>query len=270
MDKEKDHQHRWITGVVGLTVVLLAVGYCPKPIFFLFTILVIFLVLKEYYDFSFSDQHHKFLGIGLGLALTGGFYFSQKADLVAIMAGIGLLLCFFSIVQFQNKRTADPDFGNQLISVFIISFFLSHVIWLRDLTEGKPWIFLLFSVVFAGDTFAFYGGKFWGHRKLAPQISPGKTVEGAVIGLIGSCLSGLLFAIFFLPDISKTVLIPLSIILGILGQLGDLWESILKRKAMVKDSGGLLPGHGGFLDRVDSLLFTIPFLYYFVLFYKGS
>jgi len=270
MDNKKDHQNRWITGVVVLTIVLLAVGYSSKPIFFLFTILSIFLVLKEYHDFSSHGRNHPFLGIVLGMALPGGFYFSHKVGLIAIMVGAGLLLCFSSVVQFQKNKTDDFAFQNQLISVFIISFFLSHMIWLRDLADGKLWIILLFCVVFAGDIFAFYGGKLWGSRKLAPRISPGKTVEGAVGGLIGSCLGGLLFAIFFLPDVSKTVLIPLSIILGLLGQLGDLWESTLKRKAMVKDSGGLLPGHGGVLDRVDSLLFTVPFLYYFILFYKGS
>jgi phosphatidate cytidylyltransferase len=270
MNSRKDHQDRWITGVVGLTVVLLIVGYGSRPIFFLFLLLIIFLVLKEFYNLVSGNHSSRFLGIILGLTLTGGFFALEKSTLIATMTGIGFFLCLLFIITLQNSETANPDLGKHLIGIFIIAFLLSHLIWLRDLKEGPLWIFFLLSVVFAGDTFALYGGKFWGYHKLSPKISPGKTVEGAVSGLIGSSLGGILFALFFFPDFSKIVIVPLSIIIGILGQLGDLWESALKRKAMVKDSGWLLPGHGGFLDRGDSILFTAPFLYYFILFQEGS
>jgi len=256
--------------VVGLTIVLLVVGYGSKPIFFLFTLLIIFLVLKEFYDLPSCGTGSKISGIALGLALTGGFYALDKPSLVALMAGIGCLLCFLVITGFQNKKNSTADIEKHFIGIYIITFLLSHFIWLRDLTAGKQWIFFLFSVVFAGDTFALYGGKFCGHHRLASRISPGKTVEGTIIGLIGNCVGGVLFAFFFLSGFSIRALLLLSVVLGVLGQLGDLWESILKREANVKDSGWLLPGHGGFLDRVDSMLFTTPFLYYFILVHAGA
>jgi phosphatidate cytidylyltransferase len=270
MSSWKDHQKRWITGVVGLILILFIIGYASKPIFFLFILLLNFLVLKEYYDLSSCKFNSRFLGIALGLTLTGVFFTLDKSALIGTMSGIVFFLVLFSILKFHGSGNTDTDLEKHLVGIFLISFLLSHLIWLRDLNQGKLWIFFLLSVVFTGDTFALYGGKFWGYHKLSPKISPGKTVEGTISGLVGSCLGGILFASFFFPHLSKIVLMPLSIILGIFGQIGDLWESVLKRKAMVKDSGWLLPGHGGFLDRMDSILFTAPFLYYFILLKEGS
>ena len=127
-------------------------------------------------------------------------------------------------------------------------------------------VFFLLTIIFSGDTFAFYGGKLFGKHKLSPKISPGKTQEGAILGLLGSILGGLVFAFFFFPESSFLVIIFLAGIVGILGQLGDLWESVLKREAKVKDSGNCLPVHGGVLDRIDSLFFSAPFLFYVLIF----
>ena len=113
---------------------------------------------------------------------------------------------------------------------------------MRDLEYGRGWIFYLCAVVFAGDTCALYGGKFFGRHKLAPKISPKKTIEGAVAGLLGSCTAGLIVARFGIPGFEVKTFLMLSAFLGICGQVGDLWESALKRQAQVKDSGGLLPG----------------------------
>ena len=251
--------------MVGLTVVLVVVGYASKPIFFLFIFLINFLALKELYGLISCNRSSKFLGIALGLSLTGGFFALEKSALFAVMTGIVFSLCFFSVVTFPDSDTSNPELEKHLVGIFIMAFLLSHLIWLRNLKQGQLWIFFLFSVVFTGDTCALYGGKLWGHHKLSPKISPGKTVEGALSGLIGSCLGGSLFALFFFPNFPIMILGPLLVILGILSQIGDLWESVLKRKAMVKDSGRLFPGHGGLLDRVDSILFTAPYLYYFIL-----
>lgn len=262
----KDHQNRLITGVVGIIVVALIVGYGSKPIFFLFMVLIQTLALKEFYALVTHKRSAKVLGIAAGVALTGGFFILEKPIMIAAMAGIGLILCLSSLVSFQKSKTLHADLEGQVVGTFIIAFFLSHLVWLRDLEQGQLWIFFLFSVVFACDTCALYGGKFFGSHKLSPNISPGKTVEGTVAGLIGGCLGGLVFGMVAFPHLAKIAFVALSIMLSILGQMGDLWESALKRKAGVKDSGSLLPGHGGFLDRVDSLLFAAPFLYYCIMF----
>jgi phosphatidate cytidylyltransferase len=270
MNVSKDHQNRLITGVVGLIVVVLIVGYGSKPIFFLFTVLIQILALKEFYALASHKRSSRIVGIVAGVALAGGFFILQKPIVIAAMAGIGLILCLSSLLSFQKSKTFHGDLESQVVGTFVIAFFLSHLIWLRDLEHGQLWVLFLLSVIFACDTCALYGGKRFGSHKLSPNISPGKTVEGTIAGLVGGCLGGVVFGMVLLPHVPKTTLILIAVLLGILGQMGDLWESALKRKAMVKDSGTLLPGHGGFLDRVDSILFTAPFLYYFIMFHEYS
>jgi len=262
----KDHQNRLITGVVGLTVVMLIVGYGSKPIFFLFMVLIQILALKEFYALVSQKGSSTVLGIAAGVTLAGSFFILEKPLIIAVMAGIGLILCICSLLSFQKPKALHFDLENQVVGTFVIAFFLSHLIWVRGLEHGQLWIFFLFSVIFTGDTCALYGGQLFGSHKLSPTISPGKTVEGTVAGLLGGCLGGFMFGMLFFPNVAKIVLISFSGILSVLGQMGDLWESTLKRKAMVKDSGTLLPGHGGVLDRVDSILFAAPSLYYFITF----
>ena len=112
---------------------------------------------------------------------------------------------------------------------------------------------------------AFVTGSLIGKHKLYPKISPKKTVEGLMGALLGSVLIGLLFKALFLPQLSPAICVMLGLGMGFLGQLGDFSESMLKRSAQVKDSGSLIPGHGGILDRLDSFLFAAPFLYYTLL-----
>jgi phosphatidate cytidylyltransferase len=127
------------------------------------------------------------------------------------------------------------------------------------------WIFFLVVIIFLGDTAALYCGRLLGKHKLYATVSPGKTWEGAVGGFVVSVLAGILFSrIFDLHDSAWTVAM-ISGGLAIAGQIGDLAESMTKRNYGMKDSGTILPGHGGFLDRVDALLFAIPVLYVFVM-----
>jgi phosphatidate cytidylyltransferase len=130
---------------------------------------------------------------------------------------------------------------------------------------GRFLILFTLVAVYFGDTTAFYVGRAWGRKKLAPTISPGKTVEGGWGALGGSILGALLSKYLFLPQLSPVHALILGGAIGVLGQLGDLWESLLKRSAQVKDSGTLIPGHGGLLDRIDSVLFSAPLVYYYAL-----
>jgi phosphatidate cytidylyltransferase len=200
-----------------------------------------------------------------GIGLTAGFFYFKHAIFFGLISAIIFLICIFRILTFRQPEPSSSGFKKHLTGSFIV-FFLSHLIWLRGLSDGHLWIFFLISVAFCGDTFAFYGGKLFGKHKLSVKISPGKTVEGAILGLLGSVGMGYFFAILFFPKFTSFRIIFLTSILGVICQLGDLWESVLKREAKVKDSGKLLPGHGGILDRVDSLFFSTPFLYYFLQF----
>jgi phosphatidate cytidylyltransferase len=135
---------------------------------------------------------------------------------------------------------------------------LSLLVLLRSAPEGATWIFLLCAVIFAGDTAALYAGTLWGRHKLSAAISPGKTVEGAVAGLAANLAIGSGAKLFFLPEWGWGFCLVFSLAVGAAGQVGDLFESALKRSSNVKDSGSLLPGHGGVLDRIDALLFAAP------------
>ena len=128
---------------------------------------------------------------------------------------------------------------------------------------GAKLLTMFFAMVMMTDTGAYYTGRSIGRHKLAPRISPGKTIEGAVGGFITAIITGPLCRLIFFPEIPILHAVLLGAAIGIVGQVGDLAESMLKRGADVKDSGTLLPGHGGMLDRVDSILFCAPLLYYY-------
>lgn len=140
---------------------------------------------------------------------------------------------------------------------------LSHLYLIRGLPDGMNWVFLTFILVWTTDTFAYLIGRLMGKHLLAPQISPKKTIEGSLGGLSFCLISGILGWKIF-GGAPLLAYLGISIIVGIIAQIGDLFESALKRSVNIKDSGNLIPGHGGILDRFDSLLFVIPVMYYWV------
>lgn len=185
-----------------------------------------------------------YLVLGLVVVTISNFIFHLfgRGELQAIMARIG-----------------KTSFG-----LLYVGFLLSHLVLLRNLTSGLAWSFFLLSVIFMGDTGAYYVGKAFGRHGLYRKVSPGKTVEGAIAGFAGSLVGGLVFWSFFIRPFSFIHCAILALGMGALGQAGDLCESLIKRSAGVKDSGSILPGHGGILDRIDGLFFAAPFLYHYV------
>jgi len=138
------------------------------------------------------------------------------------------------------------------------------MILLRNQPKGLQWVFFLLMTVWAGDTCAYFTGTLIGKHKLYPKISPKKSIEGLLGGLAGSIIVAFFFRRFFLQDLTWSHTVMLAFFIMILGQMGDFGESMIKRSVNVKDSSRLIPGHGGLLDRLDSLLFSTPFLYYYV------
>ncbi len=132
-------------------------------------------------------------------------------------------------------------------------------------TTGAAWLFVTLAVAFGSDTVAYFFGRAWGKHKLYPAVSPKKTWEGSLGGLVGGVLATCGFgSLWLLPDLPLTHAIPLGILGSMAGQIGDLVESMCKRGYGVKDSGNLLPGHGGMLDRIDGLLFVAPVIYLYL------
>lgn len=177
-----------------------------------------------------------------------------------------LLLAVFTLFYFPYLPNAFDFLCQALFGTIYIGFCASHLVLLRALPDGVFWLLFLSALTVASDSGAYYIGKLLGRRKLCPKVSPGKTVEGFAGGLVAGTLAATVVAFFFLPGQSAAKIILLAVFLICLGVLGDLTESIIKRSTGVKDSGTIMPGHGGILDRADSILLTAPVLYYFVYF----
>ena len=206
------------------------------------------------------------------LALFAGAY--QYPDRIGILFGLLSILLF---VYCTFSRAPDRVLGDAAASVFCLfytGFTLLALLALREESNGPSVLLFLFFVVWAGDSAALYAGRYWGRRKLAPVLSPRKTWAGAVGSLIASVAIayGLFEAAYALETHWNSVILSypdefwywlvLAVVVNIAAQVGDLAESALKRSAGVKDSGVLLPGHGGMLDRIDALLFAAPVLWY--------
>lgn len=184
---------------------------------------------------------------------------SQVALPVAvIVVGVGA-------ASLLRERGALPDAlrlaGLLLLGIAYVAGLGGFLVALRQLPNGRGLLFYLLAVVWVGDSAAFYGGRALGRRRLAPTISPGKTMEGSLAGLLGGAVVSLIVRSWFVPGMGTATALVAGGVLSLAGQLGDLWESHLKRRAGVKDSGALIPGHGGVLDRMDSLMLAGPVLY---------
>jgi phosphatidate cytidylyltransferase len=209
------------------------------------------------------------LGIACGGVLPLAFYIGGMAYHGAVTAMI-LLSFLAGLFTRQELVTSVQSVAFTLLGVFYVGWLLSYVLLLRLLIDGPYYVFYIFGVVWLGDAAALVVGTLIGRHKLAPSISPRKTIEGAVGGLLGSLCGAILGGLWFLGHFTLTQCLAVGGMLAILGQLGDLSESLLKRSTGVKDSGVLIPGHGGILDKVDGILFGAPALYYYILYVMGQ
>jgi len=164
----------------------------------------------------------------------------------------------------RRKEDAFIGWVWTVAGIIYIGWLLSHFVALRGLEHGREWVLFALFVTFASDSTAYFVGSAIGKHLLAPGISPKKTWEGAVAGVIGAICIGLLLVMLLGLPITYTQAVPLAIAVSIFGQLGDLLESLFKRRVGIKDSGKAMPGHGGFLDRMDSVVFAGAFVYYYV------
>ena len=171
-----------------------------------------------------------------------------------------VLVFMESILLVFNKRKIE-DISVSALSFIYITVALSSIIVIRN--NNFEYIWYIFIFAWATDTFAYFVGLTFGKNKLIPSVSPKKTVEGAIGGIFGSVLISSLYAYFVHPE-NILIIIIASILGSVISQMGDLFASSFKRKLGIKDYGNLIPGHGGMLDRIDSIIFTAPFTYIFV------
>lgn len=263
-------------------------------LFVLVTVVLITLQgLREFYDLIEQKGAHPLRGFGMvaGAALPVVAYLGSEYHATVLMTVVLLAMMVMQLSKAQISEALESISGT-FFGVFYVGWLLSHAVVLREFASvaagkwteaslafmhpnvGAFYLFFAIAVVVAGDAGAYFAGRAWGKRKLAPNVSPGKTVEGAVGAVAAATVVGLgLKALcdHFLPDLSAAMgwwaagLLAFS--LSVVGIIGDLVESLLKRDAEVKDSGTLLPGTGGVLDRIDSNLLAIPVMYYLMLAY---
>ena len=258
------HLKRILSAVALLPAFLLLVQFGTPFHFFLLVTLAILIGLHEFYGMAKAGGWHPLtpLGMGSGLALSCMEFLGAPAPwLISALAGVVVLLLISLLVGGTERKEAVSRVAIPLLGLIYVAGLLSFPALLRAMVLGRIYIFYLVFVTWAGDTGAFYVGSTMGKRLLCPSISPRKTVEGSVGGLICSVLASGLAKFWFWEELGTVECLALGLGLGVLGQAGDLCESMLKRSFGVKDTGRLIPGHGGVLDRVDSLLFTGPVLY---------
>lgn len=189
--------------------------------------------------------------------------YRARFDLILLCLAANLLLAgITAIVNYGKDQNVFSAVVKQVSGVIYVPVLLGHILLLRNGSDGMIWVFLLICLVFANDIGAFYAGTFFGEHKLCPSVSPGKTIEGSLGGLTACFTVGILFRVYFLPGLPWGWFLLAVLSIAIAGPLGDLFESIIKRSGNIKDSGSILPGHGGLLDRIDALLFASPVAYY--------
>lgn len=167
--------------------------------------------------------------------------------------------------------TNNPSFKNGLlgfIGIYYISFLLGHILLFNNILYGEYFIWFVFLIAFSTDTFAYFTGLYLGRKKLCPNISPKKTIEGSIGGILGSLLICVFYGIYLNNLLGSDILLRHFIVMGVLAsiisQFGDLTASLIKRNFGIKDFGKIFPGHGGILDRFDSIIFTAPIVYYYI------
>jgi phosphatidate cytidylyltransferase len=258
----------WV-GLGMIPPIVLLIAFLHSSVLHLMVLLATFLGLREYYNLV--SPHSKWIertvGIGLGLIFSLIISFGDMNEVSPFLVIILLVLAVVSMTVSQDLSSTISKMGIALFGILFIGFLLAYVSLIRNLPNGRPWVLFLIITVWAGDISALLSGSFLGTHKLYPKISPNKTFEGLGGAIVGSIVVALAFSWLFIPNLKMGSCIFLAIGLGISGQLGDFTESMLKRSAQVKDSGTLIPGHGGMLDRLDSFLFSAPFLHYALLYF---
>ena len=187
-----------------------------------------------------------------------------------VLSGVGLLFLAFALLfLFRIREIADAarEVAYAVLAFIYIPFMLMHLVMLRQTQFGVQWLLVVMLIVMTNDSAAYYTGSRFGKNRLYPLVSPKKSIEGALGGLVGSLCGTFLAKFTFFPQLTLGDALVTAIAIGMIGQAGDLFESLLKRSFGVKDSGTIFPGHGGVLDRMDSILFAAPVTYYYVIYF---
>lgn len=261
---------RWLTAALLAPPLVALILLGPRWAFVALVCAAVAVCLREYYRMVSPGAFRRTsLWMAAGSLLPAAFALGG-VPLALAAATLGAIALFSVFVLKGEVRPSILDLvGREFLGLAYIALLLSYFVALRDLEAGRFWVLFVLGVAFAEDTGAYYVGRGLGRRKLCPTLSPGKTVAGAVGGLAAAVAAAVAFRALLLPMLGLSACLTLGLLIGLAGQAGDLFESLIKRASGVKDAGHLLPGHGGLLDRIDSLMFSAPLAYYYGLFWLG-
>ena len=281
---------RILTAAVGIPFIFLCI-YFGGLVFFALMFLVNLLCLKEYFSLCEKYNPRRTLSLIMGslffipLSFINGFdnadslfdlsglieVPSISLSTVLIISALIIFLILFALEVFSQKpQNAVSRIAVSFLGIFFFPVSLSFMVYIRALYLGAHYIFLLFVTVWVLDTAAYAAGSKLGKRKLSPEISPKKTVEGAIAGIIFGALTSFIIGTAVFEILSPWQSLVLGLVIAITGQFSDLAESLIKRDAGIKDSGNTIPGHGGVLDRFDSYFFAAPAAYFLILLLQGT
>jgi phosphatidate cytidylyltransferase len=198
---------------------------------------------------------------------AGSIAFFQKFQPPSLLLTAAVIVPLIILLWRKGKENAFINWAWTIGGILYIGWLLSYFVLLRQIDNGRGWLFLALFCTFSSDIFAFLLGRVFGKHKMAPYVSPNKSWEGAAAGVVGGIFISVLMVYFFNLPLNNWQAAVLGALVSIFGQLGDLVKSLFKRNMRVKDSGHVLPGHGGFLDRIDSLAFAAVLVFYFAAFY---
>ncbi len=258
----KKHLKRLVVAAVLLPLVYLSIMYLSPAYFLLILIAVSIIALSEFYSMYRMERILKYVGIFFGISILGISYISK--DLVG-----DIIVCStiaIMVIRLFFKRNPKSSFSDISLSVLGLLYipglliFQTQIRWI-----GSEWIILLYATVWAADSMAYYMGSLMGKRKLYVEVSPNKTIVGSVGSPVGGAIAAVIVKVTLIDTINMSTAIFIGVMLGGVSIIGDLVESMFKRDAGVKDSGFLIVGHGGVLDKIDGVLFAGPILYWILM-----
>ncbi len=258
-------RNRILTALVLAPVVIAGVLLAPNDVLAMAFALVVLLGAREMGRLGgLQGLGPQWLYAGcVGLLMAGAFLMRGHAVAQSLEIAAALFWVLISLWLFSRRAALKRVEGGRP-GVLLLGALQLTVVWLSAVklhaldANGPALLLFVLLLIWTADSAAYFAGRAFGRHKLSPAVSPGKTWEGAAGGILGACLAGLLLWYWVLQAIEPVGLVLLCIVTAVVSIGGDLWESLLKRQAGLKDSGALLPGHGGVLDRVDSLIAAIP------------
>jgi phosphatidate cytidylyltransferase len=261
---------RVLSSVVAIPIVILIIQWAPVYVCIGVILIAMMLALHEYFALVDVPLEFRIMGFVIAAAALLAAMYARLEILFLSGVMLMLMVALFSRRELTEalRATVFAFFGAVYVGL-LMSYLVALRLWQEGAEVNGDLLMMLLIIIWSGDSFAYFAGRKIGRHKLAPVISPNKTWEGSIAGFLFSIVAAIACRYTFVSQLSLRDAIGVGAAVGILGQIGDLCESIVKRAAKVKDSGGIIPGHGGMLDRVDSLLFGAPAMYYYLSFFRS-